>query len=70
MYRNYEQGADTPGLTVIDKFLRINIETEKMLRFVHATMNYDLTYLTRLDVVTFFQLLREADKIQKSKAKQ
>ena len=47
--------------------MEVDLEVEKMLIFVASTLGHDIDYLNRTSVVTFYQLLTEADKVQRSR---
>ena len=56
-------------LPVVDNELKNGLEMEKLQIFVHRTLGVEMSVLGAMDVVTFFQLVNEAEKIQNQQIK-
>lgn len=56
-------------MTVLDREISRGIEMEKLQIFVHRTLGVEMSALGAMDTVKFFQLVNEADKIQKQQMK-
>lgn len=56
-------------MTILDREIAQGIEMEKLQIFVHRTLGVEMSALSAMDTVKFFQLVNEADKVQRQQMK-